>query len=293
MFKRGSKCTGAQIADAHDRTFKRNLQEPEGTPLNILNKIRPWSPQQRALIIPFPAEQDLAERKSDATAADGPVVAFFTEGSFYEQEKERMSRSAERVGLRVQATALASAGSWVLNAGLKPGFLLQERAKLRGPLLYVDVDAVFHRNPWPELRRLDCDIAAYYEGGKRLISATILINDTPEAALLLERWRQGCLANPDMWDQLVLEQVIAEDAASAHPLFRVVKLPVSFCWIFDRVENERVSDIFIEQLQASREATKRKRWFGRIGKRLKRRRDRVDEIERILNGSGLEPSGSI
>ncbi len=273
-----------RIAKANERAFERICLTSKGAFLNILNKIRPWTAQQRALIVPFPNEQDLAERKSKTTATDGPIVAFFTEGSFYEQEKERMSRSAERIGLKVQAMALPSAGSWVLNAGLKPGFLLQERARLRGPLLYVDVDAVFHRNPWPELHKLDCDIAAYYEGNQRLISATILINDTPAAAQLLERWQQGCLANPEMWDQLVLEQIIAEDAASGQPLFRVAKLPASFCWIFDRVENGAVSQVFIEQLQASREATKRKRWFGRIGKRLKRRRDRVEDIERILNG---------
>lgn len=252
--------------------------------MNILNKIRPWTAQQRALIVPFPAEQDLAERKSKATTADGPIVAFFTEGSFYEHEKDRMVRSAKRIGLSVQATPVPSAGSWVLNAGLKPGFLQQERARQRGPMLYVDVDAVFHRNPWPELRKLECDLAVYYEANKRLISATILINDTPGAAQLIERWREGCLAKPDMWDQIVLEEIIAEDAAAAKPQFQVVKLPVSFCWIFDRLENEPVSEIFIEQLQASREATKRQRWFGRIGKRLKRRRDRVEEIERILGG---------
>ncbi|WP_349960362.1 putative nucleotide-diphospho-sugar transferase [Rhizobium sp. ZPR3] len=260
------------------------LTNPEGAFLNILNKIRPWSPQQRALIVPFPAAQDLPERKSRATTGDGPIVAFFTEGSFYEQEKERMAHSAERIGLKVHATAVPSAGSWVLNAGLKPGFLLQERARLRGPMLYVDVDAVFHRNPWPELRKLECDLAVYYEADARLISATILINDTPGAVQLIERWREGCLAKPDVWDQVVLEEIIAEDAASAKPQFRVVKLPASFCWIFDRVENGAVDEVFIEQLQASREATKRKRWFGRIGKRLKRRRDRVEEIERVLNG---------
>jgi len=258
----------------------------EGVFLNIMNKVRPWTAQRRALIVPFPAEQDLAERRSKATANDGPIVAFFTQGSFYEQEKDRMVHSAERIGLSVQATALPSAGSWVLNAGLKPGFLQKERARLRGPMLYVDVDAVFHRNPWPELRRLDCDIAAYYEANGRLISATLLINDTPGAAQLIERWREGCIANPDMWDQLVLEHIVAEDAESADPQFRVLKLPVSFCWIFDRMENEPVREVFIEQLQASREATKRKRWFGRIGKRLRRRRDRVDEIERILSGRG-------
>ncbi len=247
--------------------------------------VRPWTAQQRALIIPFPGQQDLERRKSAATDADGLVVAFFTPCSFYEQEKERMVRSAERIGLTVHATALPSAGSWVLNAGLKPGFLVQERARLRGPLLYVDVDAVFHHNPWPELSKLDCDIAAYYDGEGRLLSGTIFINDTSAAACILELWRQACLAAPEVWDQLALEEIIAKDEQSAHPKFRVAKLPVSFCWIFDRTENEAVGEIFIEQLQASREARKPKRWFGRIGKRLKRRRDRIGEIERILHSN--------
>jgi len=247
--------------------------------------VRPWTAQQRALIVPFPAQQDLERRKSTATDIDGLVVAFFTTGSFYEQEKERMVRSAERIGLTVHATALPSAGSWVLNAGMKPGFLAQERARLHGPLLYVDVDAVFHSNPWPELRKLDCDIAAYYDGDGRLLSGTILINETSAAACILELWQQGCLTTPEVWDQLVLEDIIAKDEQSAHPKFRVAKLPVSFCWIFDRTENEEVCEVFIEQLQASREARRPKRWFGRIGKRLRRRRDRVCEIERILHSS--------
>ncbi|MFS8050898.1 putative nucleotide-diphospho-sugar transferase [Rhizobium sp. BR 314] len=251
--------------------------------MNILNMIRPWTAQQRALIIPFPTAQDLAERKSTVTDADGTVVAFFTKDSLYEQESRRMSLSAERLGLKVHTAALPNAGSWVLNASLKPGFLLQERTRLRGPLLYVDVDAVFHRNPWPELQKLDCDIALYYEADGRLLSGTILLNDTPATARLLDLWREGCLANPDTWDQLVLEEIIARDEKSTNPQFRVLKLPVSFCWIFDRVENEDVREVFIEHLQASREAKKRKLWFGRIRKRLKRRRDRIDNIERILS----------
>lgn len=232
----GRNAQFTQIIDlAHDasgpqrRWLSERIDKPRRCPSNILNKIRPWTAQQRALIVPFPTDRDLPERKSKAAATDGPIVAFFTEGSFYEWEKERVARSAERIGLKVHATALPNAGSWVLNAGLKPGFLLQERTRLRGPLLYVDVDAVFHRNPWPEFRRLDCDIAVYYEANGSLVSATVLINDTPEAArLLLELWRQGCLASPDMWDQIVLQQIIARDAGSARPQFRVIRLSLSF-----------------------------------------------------------------
>ena len=99
---------------------------------------------------------------------------------------------------------------------MKPGVLVGMRRKHRGPMLYVDVDAVFHRNPWPSLAALDCDIAAYHEPDGHLLSGTLYINDTPAAATLLDEWAAACGANPDEWDQLVLERILAEDAARAN-----------------------------------------------------------------------------
>lgn len=255
-----------------------------GMPFTILEKLRPWSRARRSAATAFPSLEELAARKRSHTGQAGTVVAFYTKNSLYEQEKDRLLKSARYLGLDVDAVGVESAGSWVRNAGLKPGVLVERRKALRGPLLYVDVDAVFHRDPWPELLPIGSDIATYYEANGRLLSGTILINDTPAALALLEAWREGCLAAPETWDQLVLENIVTQDSANPSPRYSVSRLPVSFCWIYGRVKNELVDHIYIEHLQASRETNKRQRRFGRSGKLLKRRRDRVAEIERILNG---------
>ncbi len=247
----------------------------------LQRKLRTWTPEHRRIAGEFPTLTELKKRAAEGEAT-GMVVGFFTKDSIYETEKDRLLRSVEAVSLTADIVEIASQGSWVRNAGMKPGVLIEMRRKHRGPLLYVDVDAIFHRNPWPFLMNMDCDFAAHYEPEGNLLSGTLLINDTPAAAELLQEWAQGCLDAPEEWDQRVLEKVIADDARRTTPCYRIERLPVSYCWIFDKISNESSGQIYIEHLQASREKKKRKRWFGRVGKALARRRDRVKEIERIL-----------
>ncbi len=232
----------------------------------------------------FPPDTVAADRQSGGATGAGVVVAFFTRNSIYEMEKNRLLRSAQRLGLAIDAEPIASSGSWVRNASMKPSVLVAMRRKHRGPMLYVDVDAVFHRDPWPALTELDCDIAAYYEPEGHLLSGTLFINQTPAAAALLQAWAQACAENPDEWDQRVLERLLADDAARAEPRYRLARLPVAYCWIFDKTDNAPCDEIYVEHLQASREATQRKRVFGRPVRAVRRRRDRVREIERILFG---------
>lgn len=240
-----------------------------------------WSAEHTRVVPSFPGPDEVGPAGSGPT---GTVVAFFTRDSIYEREKNRMLRSAQRLGLAVHAEPIESAGSWVRNASMKPSVLVAMREKHLGPLLYVDVDAVFHRDPWPALAALDCDIAAYYEPEGHLLSGTLFINHTPAASALLQAWAQACAAHPDEWDQRVLERLLASDAASAAPRYRVARLPVSYCWIFDKTDNAPCDEVFVEHLQASREATQRKRVFGRPVRAVRRRRDRVRAIERILFG---------
>ncbi len=235
------------------------------------------------MLVHFPHSDKAAALSTTAKPSDNLIVAFYTRDSFYEREAQRMAASAARLGLSVAATAVDSAGSWVRNASMKAEFLFNERLGRRGPLLYVDVDAVFHRNPWSALEEYMGDVAVHYDTHvNKLIAATILINDTPAALRLMEMWKDRCNGNPDIWDQVVLEQIIAEDAASETQQFDVRHIPAAFCWIFDRVSNTAVDTVFIEQLQASREARSKPRWFGLVGKRLQRRRERVEIIDRIL-----------
>ncbi|WP_231891646.1 putative nucleotide-diphospho-sugar transferase [Achromobacter ruhlandii] len=240
-----------------------------------------WSAEQTRVVPSFPGP-DKAAPAGRGGSATGMVVAFFTRDSIYETEKNRLLRSAQRLGLAVDAEPIESTGSWVRNASMKPSVLVAMRRKHTGPLLYVDVDAVFHRDPWPTLAALDCDIAAYHEPEGHLLSGTLFINHTPAAAELLQAWAQACAENPEEWDQLVLERLLASDAASAAPRYRQARLPVAYCWIFDKTDNAPCAEVFIEHLQASREATQRKHFFGRPVRAVRRRRDRVRAIERIL-----------
>jgi hypothetical protein len=242
-----------------------------------------WTKAQRANVAPFPAYHELEERKS--VTKHGTIVGFHTNDALYEAEARRMSKSAARLGLDVSLTTYASAGSWVRNASLKAGFLAKMRETIRGPLLYVDVDSVFHRDPWPVLADSDADIEVYFAANGDLLAGTILIADTPAASRLMALWHARCEQNPDVFDQVVLQSILEEDGRSATPQFTVSRLSVSFCWIFDRLNNEPVDMVYIEQLQASRQATARSSWYKRDGKRLRRRRQRINEIDMILASS--------
>lgn len=214
------------------------------------------------------------------TVERGTIVGFYTRDSLYEQEAARMRRSAEVLGLPVELAPMDSAGSWVRNAGLKAGFLRAARERLHGPLVYVDVDAVFHGDPWPLLSTFDCDVAVHVTVNGELQSGTILLNDTPATRALLEDWVAATEASPDEWDQRVLHRVINDSVAKGRLKF--VRLPNTLCWITDRKDERPTGPIVIEHLQASRELKIVRKLFGRIPGKVKRRRNRVSEIEKKL-----------
>lgn len=241
----------------------------------IRNKLFAITPEYRRFVRPFPKFQELQQ----SLKASGTVVGFYTRNSFYADEAKRMEKSARRLGLIVETTAMDGAGSWVRNAALKPTFLLNVREVHRGPLLYVDVDAVFHKDPWPELDAIDADIGVFYSREGNLISATIYLADTVEVLELLRQWKDACDYQPEIWDQVTLQEILSKICDDR---LTVARLPVSFCWVFDRYKNEFSAEVYIEQLQASRQATSKSRLFGRRSKRLVRRDERIKEIERIL-----------
>ena len=110
---------------------------------------------------------------------------------------------------------------------------------------------------------------------------------------MIEEWNRQCKLRPDVWDQKVLEDILAQDQQQAQPQYRIQRLPVAFCWVFDRETNlahlEKMP-VYIEQLQASRsvrdEVRKqgKKRLISRPSKQTQRRMDRVKQIEDILFG---------
>lgn len=249
--------------------------------LRLGGLLSPWGRGRRPPRFPSPSE--LAVRRAGPDEVDGLIVGFFTPDALYRSEAQRMRLSAEVLGLAVETMQVTSAGSWVRNAGLKPRVLADFRQRHRGPLLYVDVDAVFHCNPWPDLRGLrDVDIAVFHTAAGSLLSGTILLGDTAETQELLANWLRACEAEPDEWDQRVLSGVLETQS------LRVGALPASHCRIFDDKNCGPPGAVVVEHLQASRVH----RDAGRIfrSRRVRRRMERIALIERELtNAAELVP----
>lgn len=211
-------------------------------------------------------------------AKRGTIIAFHTPDELYANEAKRMKASIERFGLTHDITEIPTIGSWVENCSMKPTWILRKRKEIRGPLLYVDVDTVFHSDPWPYLSQYDGDIAVMIYRDGQLNSSTIWINDTPNALQLLEDWKLQCDQARDVYDQLVLQGIIEEQEREGSVL-RVQRLPINLCYIFDRKKERILGEPIIENLQASRVVKAR----GARSARLERRAKRVSELDSYLS----------
>jgi hypothetical protein len=180
----------------------------------------------------------------------GTIVGFYTTDSRYEAEARRLKRSIEKLDLPARLLPVPQVPNWLQAVRLKPYLLLEQRRAIRGPLLYVDVDAVIHSDPWPYLKGYEGDIAVAGHRSQAIISGTLLLNDTPAAVALLEAWIAAQERNTLAWDQHCLEEVVKRLAD--HPTFCIDYLPPGLCRVFDRRYNPPV-DAVIEHLQASRE----------------------------------------
>lgn len=255
-----------------------------------LKRLNAWNALQRQSVIPFP--QTVTQDMKNGGQEQLTVVAFHTDDDFYTAEAQRMRASAQRLDMDVDITVISNQGDWVKNTSMKAGFLAKVRQRIRGPILYVDVDSVFHRSPAAYLTQLDCDIAVHYDDADgHLMSGTLYFPDTPTAAQLLNEWAEQSRLQEGVWDQKVLENLLIERAAQSDGGYRVHSLPVVFCWVFDREANIAHRDnmpVYIEQLQASREVRdevrrqSKKRLFWRQSSKTQRRLERIVQIEKIL-----------
>nr|WP_246617467.1 putative nucleotide-diphospho-sugar transferase [Rhizobium populisoli] len=220
---------------------------------------------------------------SSAASEDRPgtIVAYYTQGTRYEREAHRMMASLSRLGLPIALSAVDDAGGWLANVRRKPHFLKERRNQLVGPLLYVDVDAVVHSDPWPYLHGYTGDIAVAGHHGKNYISGTILINDTEGARAFLEEWCSDQSSKPEAWDQHSLHDVVIANSMRSPQAFRVEHLPPAMCMVFDRRFSQPVTPV-IEHLQASREEKKAVDNEGVSALLLDKRHARLSELEAEL-----------
>ena len=209
----------------------------------------------------------------------GTIVAFHTDDAFYTEEAARCRKRLEQLGLPHDFTSVPKNGSWVENCARKPEFLLDVRQRLRGPLLYIDVDAFVHQDPWPYLADYAGDVAAYIHGGSELISCTILLNDTSATMNLLSEWVKRQKERPKVYDQRVLQDVIEGDEAGDQR-FCFQRLPLNFSFVNDRRYPYVYGAPIIEQLQASR--------VSKHGRRGDAMASRVSTLEAMTEAAEID-----
>jgi hypothetical protein len=257
--------------------------EDKGTATRALGQIS-VSPALETTAVSFGYAPKSSLTKARAPKATrGTIIAFHTPDEVYTAEANRLRSSLDALGLEYKIIEVQPEQDWVRTTLLKPSWIIKARDEISGPLLYVDVDAIVHEDPWPYLSQYDSDLAAFVLPHGGFASGTVFINDTTGARQLLQEWlnrseqrvreRETSLSHTgDDGDQGVLKEVVLALEAEASPM-SFGRLPVNFTHIFDRVGwYFTYGPIVIEHLQASREV-------GGHQKRLDSRRERLLQLE--------------
>lgn len=175
------------------------------------------------------------------------VVGYYTEHTSYADESKNLIASLDRLKLPYDIMAVPNQGSWQENTQYKPYFIKQMLIKhYPKDILYLDVDAVVHKHP-VYFDKVNFDIGVHYMRSVELISSTVYLRNNSRIGILVDRWIQMCVHNPQVWDQKVLQSVINQ-SKDLH--LKIGNLPPEYCKIFDLMAV--IKDPVIEQFQASR-----------------------------------------
>ena len=238
--------------------------------------------EERATGLGYPALRSVTKAQAPKTTR-GTVVAFHTPDEVYRAEAARLKKTLDALGLDYHFFEVEPEKNWVRTTLLKPSWILKAREELAGPLLYIDVDAIVHQDPWPYLSQFCGDLAALVLPNGQFASGTILVGDTPAARSLLAEWRDASsarlasdegslLAIGDHGDQGVLSEIVRKSEVGQGN-FAFQRLPINLTFIFDRADWYFLyGPVLIEHLQASRE-------FKERSAHLSRRHERLQQID--------------
>lgn len=185
------------------------------------------------------------------------VIACYSINTPYEEEAKILSASLRRVGMPHEITGFVSNGDWYDNTAYKARFIRDMRHQMKGPLLYVDVDAFFHENcedyfnslAGSSVRLIDLGVH-YFNGpagghdrsqvnpngeGTRLLSGTLYLGDTMPCRELLQMW---CSMNAVLRDGGCKEGGGQKNlwylTTCMGPRLKIHRLPGRYCYVFDK-----------------------------------------------------------
>ena len=175
------------------------------------------------------------------------VVAYYTKNTGYEEEVKHLVASLDNHKLKRDISGIESQGDWQANTHFKPYFIKQMLTKhFPSNLLYLDADARVEQHP-KLLDSASYDIGVHYKDNKELLGSMLYLRNNGKIFELIERWITCCFAQPQIWDQKILQYVIQE----SEDLNLIIEhLPATYCQIFDLMRS--AGEPVIQQFQASR-----------------------------------------
>lgn len=195
-------------------------------------------------------------------------VAFYTRGTLYEREADRLRASLDKHSLPHDIRPIDSLGDWIANSRYTATHVLKMMdAYPDRPIVQLDADAVVYARP-TLFDDLDCDIAAHIRRGSEMLNGTLYVAPTRAARLVIERYQTGVANHPDHTnEQKWLHEAVKELAYCVN----FHGLPASYCWIPDIMADDLNGDNpVIGQMQASRERgrcdawERRQKWIANV-----------------------------
>lgn len=183
------------------------------------------------------------------------IVSYYTAGTGYEVEVQNLIASCRKLDLQADIVPIPSRGSWDKNCCYKPEFLLEKLDEHQRPIVWVDADAIFLKNP-TLFESLQCDIAlrTYEElpldHPSKVYTGTIYLSNNEMARTLLKRWKEESERmlreeKNEVWDQVSIKQALLGSNVDLFPL------PDTYATIYDK-QLTSIEEAVILHYQASR-----------------------------------------
>jgi hypothetical protein len=175
------------------------------------------------------------------------TCAYYTEKTPYEEEIRHLEKSLDKFNMPRDLVGISSKGNWQANTQYKPYFIKQMLIRhFPKDILYLDADARIQQYP-SLFDAVDFDIGVAFREKIELLGGTIYLANNAKVYTLVNHWIEGCFMRPDIWEQRVLQHVLALKK-DLH--IQVKVLPETYCQIFDLMKE--CGDPVIEHFQASR-----------------------------------------
>ena len=146
-------------------------------------------------------------------------LAPYTVVGFYTQEYADCVRAfgeqAARLGLPCELETMQSLRDWASNTGMKPTALFRLRERLRGPLLYLDIDTILLKAPALPIGTWDIALSEnpVPTHVNRVAAQCFFVGDTIGAKTFLSEWAQRCRNTGGQDHRQLTNTVMANRAA--------------------------------------------------------------------------------